>query len=279
MTGLVETIKGLLKAWFAEPTNYGTMFDTVVNVMKFTDSGTSSINDASILTALINVTAPIAMVLMVIYFLISLFSGISNEKEPDLHVFVKAGIVLLIADLCLTHSPELLGNLMGLSNTFLMQMRDTVGELSSQTFELDANWSLIGLIIMLLFSAFGKIISIIASAIIFIVCASAKIELIVRLAFAPIGFATIAGEGRPGDSLRFLKKLFASCFYCGAIVVAMYISCALTTTMINPISESSNYLAMAIGYIVNSVYTFAMPLAAAGAISTAKSIINESFGV
>lgn len=280
--GIVETIKNTVVGWIANPTNYNTMFHTVKQVMTFSDTpqGGVPITDASIIQALINITAPIAMIIMVLYFLITLFVSVSNEREPDIHIFWKAGILLILADITLTHTPEIIGNVMGLSNAVLNQMSDTIDTLSNTSVTPEANVSLIALVVLLFVTMIGKLVSIVGTVIVFIVCVSAKIELLVRFAFAPIGFATIAGEHRPGESLRFLKKLFASCFYCGAIVVAMYIACAQTTTFTTSIDlTDSNILTIAITYVTNCFYSMAMPLAAAGSISTAKSIINEAFGI
>lgn len=278
--GFLETMKETVIGWIANTTDYSAMFDMVKQVMTFTDTSASGVTDVSILNALINITGPIAMIIMVLYFLITLFVSVSNEREPDVHIFWKAGILLIIADLTLTHSPEIIGYLMSMSNSLLNDMSATVTNLAETPAQADFDVSFLALIVLVFVSLIGKLVSIVGSIIVFIVCVSAKIELLVRLAFAPIGFATIAGEHRPGESLRYLKKLFASCFYCGAIVVAMYIACAQATTLMRPIDVSlNNVLSIVIMYITNCFYGMAMPLAAAGAISTAKTIINEAFGV
>ena len=286
--GFVESILDIVKEWLS-PINYSTMFGTVVQVMSFRDGsdaaaeGVALLTDAEILERLIELTGPIAMVMMVLYFLINLFSNAMQEREPDMNIFVRTGIYLIIGDLLLINTPEILSAFMGLSNGMLNQMNEAMGTIAGDVMAFDmveGLTSFLAAIALFIVSFIGKLLSIIGSVIVFVVCVSAKIELMLRLAYAPIGFASMAGEDRHG-SMRYLKKLFASAFYCGAIVVAMFIACTISTGMLVtlPDADKTNILSVAMRYVMASLYTMAMPLAAAGVINTAKSTINEAFGV
>ena len=286
--GLIETLWDIIKSWI-EPMNYETMFNTVVQVMSFQDSSSSIgggteatvLSDATILEALINITGPLAMVMMVLYFLVSLFTNATQEREPDMQIFVRTGIFLIVADVLLMNSPQIIGTFMGMSNALLNQMNHAMGALGEQiTFPvIDGLPSFIAVLVLFVVSLIGKLVSLVGSLIVFVVCVSAKIELMLRLAYVPIGFASVAGQSRDG-SLRYLKKLFASMFYCGSIVVAMFIACSISTSLLTTVPPAdSNIFSIAIRYVMASFYTMVMPLAAAGVVSTAKAVINEAFGV
>lgn len=241
-------------------------------------------SDPKILTSILKITGPIGLTLMAVYFMIGLFRDMSNEKDTDVHIFVRNGITMLVADIALMKSPEIVGHLMSLSNSFMNQMNTAVveaGENVSNVMSMSFDGlSIVALVFLAILSFFAYIVGLVGAAIVFIVCASAKIELMIRFSYAPIGLATIAEGGpRMHEAFRYLKKLLASSFYFGAIILALYLANSFGKGLfISPTIEDGNYMAAFIACFVNALYTVVLPLAAVGSIGVAKQIINEAFG-
>lgn len=270
LSSLIEQITN----WFTSASTGTTMINTVLNVMKFS-------TEAPYITTFIKVTAPIGMVIMVVHFMLALFRDVSNEREPNMHILARAAIYLLVGDVLLSYTPEILGWLMGLSNTALDSMAQAVTDTPPITPPSDLKLGLLAALAIYFLMLIGKMVGTIGAIVVYIVCISAKIELILRFVYAPIGFASVAQGGNGGESIRYLKKLVASCFYCAAILVALFFATTISQTLItNGLAGAYNgsVLSMAMTYVMNCFYTLIAPLAAVGTVTTVKSIVNESFG-
>lgn len=246
-------------------------------------------DDAEIVNAFLNVIAPIGITLIAVFFMIGLFRDMSNERDTDIHVLVRAGLFLIVADLVIMYSPVIIGSLMSLANSFMKEIDTLIGGFGSDaatnpntsiTQELSQS-GIVTLIFMAITSAIGWLLGIIGGAIIFIVCVSAKIELMLRFIFAPIGISAIA-EGGHGmnEGFRYLKKLFASALSFGAVIIVIFITNRMGSSyFLKADFEWNDWAGFIVSYITNAIYTCALPLAAAGTISIVKQIINEAFGV
>lgn len=257
----------------------GLQQDTAMQVLTFSQ------DDAMIVSSIFSITAPIGFILMALWFMTGLLQDATHERDSDINMLVKNGIFLIVADLLLVNAPTIIGKLMSLSNSFMEDMITATQlaniDLSNTHVFNDDGLSLIALIVILVVGILGKLFGVIGAIITVIVCAASKIELMIRFAYAPIGMSSIADGGpRAHEAIRYLKKLFASAFQFGAIVLALYIANGITKTIITtPTVVNGNYLAFALSYLTNMLYSIVGPLAAVGAISTAKQLINEAFGV
>lgn len=260
----------------------GTSQYTAQQALEFTP-GTEDV----VLSKILEVTCPIGFILMAMYFMVGLLKDGSNEKDTDIHMLVRNGITLIVADLLLINASKIVGTLMSLSNSFMDTMRvateaanlDLTTEAITNLTDL-GTLSWIALIVLFLVSLLSYGVGIVGSMITFVMCASAKIELMIRFSYAPIGLASIA-EGGPHahEAIRYLKKLFASGFQFGAIILAIFLANVFGKNVLTLSTTPDNYMLFAIAYFTNAIYTMVLPLAAIGAISTAKQMINEAFGV
>ena len=146
--------------------------------------------------------------------------------------------------------------------------------------ELD-KMSLIQAVMYMLMTFIGFLLGQLAKVSLLTVCYVAKAEFLIRIAFSPIAFAGFADAEQRDPSLRYLRKLIASAFYCLSISLTIYAVTALQvpgvwrTTTINPENNSSA------GFMAAAMYGLQLvvvPFAAVGAVATAKQIISEAFG-
>lgn len=265
----------------------GTSQYTAQQALQFTP-GTEDV----VLTKILEVTCPIGFILMAMYFMIGLLKDGTNEKDTDIHMLIRNGIMLIVSDLLLINAPKIIGTLMSLSNSFMETMRKTTEAAGLEMADLmvngtaemtatlnDLSW--IALIVLFIVSLISYVMGLFGAAITFVVCASAKIELMIRFSYAPIGLASVA-EGGPHahEAIRYLKKLFASGFQFGAIILALFLANIFGKGFLtHPTVANRDYLSFAIAYFTNAIYSMVLPLAAVGSISAAKQLINEAFGV
>ena len=146
--------------------------------------------------------------------------------------------------------------------------------------ELD-KMSLIQTVVYMLMTFFGFIAGQLAKVALLTVCYIAKAEFLIRIAFSPIAFAGFADAEQRDPSLRYLRKLIASAFYCLSISLTIYavsvlqVPGAWRTTAAGPENNASA------GFITAAMYGLQLvvvPFAAVGAVATAKQIISEAFG-
>ncbi len=240
--------------------------------------------DASILNVILGVIGPIAFILMVIYFLMGFISEYSSGKEPPINVFVRCAIYLIIADLALSHSDTII-SWIGDMSTYLMEniseaLKDTVTTETAEAIATDglSDYSVVLLACVWFGSLFGWIVSKIAMIAIGITTLSIKVELMLRLAFAPIGLAGLANEEFKHQSIGYLKKLIASAFYAMAMVCVVWIACGATSGAIIDTGsvKGIDIVAEIIGSALSATI---VPFSCIGALAAAKTYINEAFQV
>lgn len=247
--------------------------DIVTNYMSL------SAMDASILNAILSFIGPIAFILMIIYFLMGFISEYSSGKEPPINVFVRCAIFLIIADLALSHSDMIISWIGDMSTYMMEHINEALNTLvksdGGDSISTDAlnDYSVVLLACVWFGSLFGWLVSQIAKVAIGITALSIKVELMLRLAFAPIGLAGLANEEFKGQSISYLKKLIASAFYAMAMVCVIWIACGATSGVMLD-TGTEDIVSKIIGSALSSTI---VPFSCIGALAAAKTYINEAF--
>ncbi len=247
--------------------------------------------DAMLTGQLISIiTGPVGFVMMAIYFLTAFLEQYKNGHEPTLEDFARPAFFLVVADLILSNIGTVVGALMSLSNLGADTLSAHVFEIFFLSGGFDPSYTipemgaaqtnLIALLPSLLINVISLFLSIIASAILYVILLTSKMELVLRFAFSPIGLSAFADETKKAEAFRYLKKLIASAFYLLAIIAVLYYTQMLGTSLLSQSAgEGSNFLINTFVGLEATVFQIALPFAGLGMVSMAKNIVNESFGV
>lgn len=279
---LIMTIQGTL-----EKGTIQSMLTTAIGVMKF---GEADANAVSLIMS--NISCPLGFVLMVVYAVAGILRKVNSGREVGFEDIVAPCLFILIADIALTNSGKIIGAFMGisngaadaLSNNILNQMDVQLAQSVSLDKTSMKESSVVELVVLTMCTYFGWLVAVIARLVLFVVCMTAKIELLVRFAFAPIGIASVADEGSRGEAVRFLKKLLASALVCAAVVGAVYMACTVgnniytANTMTQANGNAASTLNTALIKAEAMFMTVLVPFVAIGSVSVAKAAINEMVG-
>lgn len=211
----------------------GGVFDSVKDVLKLNPStGAWSRAWTAVDTVYSNVMVPIALGLMIIWFLVAFMEKAASEQvtfEQLFMLFAK----LIAAKFLIDNGLQIFANLWGLGISLI----DTVGgafgngpganaleykELWKDWTGLDWNAKIgilkgIGLLCQLLIP---WLVSKIMIAVVMFVCYSRIIEMLMRMMAAPIALSDFMTEGLHGAGWRFLKNFLAICLQ-GMIMVGI----------------------------------------------------------
>ncbi|MBQ7430270.1 MAG: hypothetical protein IJV29_11430 [Butyrivibrio sp.] len=246
--------------------------------------------DGGLVAGLITyITGPVGFMMMLIYFLTSFLNQYKAGKEITIDEVARPMFFLIVADLVLTNIGPIISALMGISNLGAKTLVENWSSISSTAAEQEwgassttdiGNISLFGLLPLIITNFVSFLFSIIASAILFVVLITAKMEVLLRFSYAPIGLSGIADESRKDDVFRYFKKLVASAFYLIAIIAALQYCMHMGQGLLAASQESeANIFIKAMSGVESTFFTMALPFAAIGMVSIAKNIVNESFGV
>lgn len=232
------------------------------------------------------ITGPVGFVMMVIAFLVGFINQYKAGKELTIDEVARPMFFLVLADLILTNIGPIISTMMGISNLGAQTLVSLWPQLALNAVFEEAqqdslgNISLFGLLPLIFSNFIGMIFSIISSAILFVVLLTAKMEVLLRFSFAPIGLASIADESRKDEVFRYFKKLLASAFYLIAIIVALEYSASFATMLnMDILNSDTNVFTKAFASLETDIFAMALPFSAIGMVSVAKNIVNESFGV
>lgn len=137
------------------------------------------------------------------------------------------------------------------------------------------------LVLYLMCTFIGYIACQVAKVSLMVVCYAAKAEFIVRLAFAPIAFSGFADMEQKDVAMRYLRKLFGAAFYCVSICLVIWIMTTIqgSTDIATSIAQFGSSESQGLIQLLSSLFArAALPFACVGAVSMAKSVINEAFG-
>lgn len=283
--GLVKSFQEFILRLFSGTEAGNNLASTAQKVLEFTST------DGDMVEGVVTyITGPVGFVIMAIAFLTTFINNYKNGKEPSIDDFARPAFFLIIADVVLTNIGPIITTLMSLSNTggayAVTKIAETIDDAGASIdgFNLDG-LSIIAMIVMIVPAILSYLLSIIASAMLIVVLVSAKVELLLRFAFSPIGLAFIADESRKDDTFRYFKKLVASAFYLIGIVAALYYASKIMPSIVTNLKvtteggSDTNMLTLALTKLEAALMQTIMPFAAIGMVSTAKNIVNESFGV
>ena len=189
--------------------------------------------EAGILTTIYAYFAPIAATLVAIYFCTGVITTYINlGKQLDLQAFIKMFAGIIMSDAVIMATPTLVSNLFGLSNFFAVEMNTQMLKAMEDSTKELIDMSEIGLgdlnFVMLMAAGMGAVISgvssLIATCVLCGVIFSAKLELMLRFAFAQIGLAGFASDDHRHEAMRYFRKMLASALYAGAVVMTLHMA-------------------------------------------------------
>lgn len=247
--------------------------ETITGYMTFNDQ------EGVIIETVMETLEPIAFTIIIIYFMSGLIEQyLMAGRELDAAAIAKTGAGLVIADFLLQISYFLVGKILTLQNGFLKVFSGIIekageNQVTSNPLDLSGE-SLVTLILLVTLSALGGIVRTIASLIIAITVFSAKLEILVRCAFLPIGISGIVSDSHRQSAMRYLRKTVAAMLYGGMVILVMYVASQLP--LAEAITEDYNGLGWIWIWLKSSIMSLIAPFAGVGAISVGKSIINEA---
>lgn len=142
--------------------------------------------------------------------------------------------------------------------------------------------SMLSLVGAMISAHIARFLSAIASFGLTFVCLSTKLEILLRMAFAPVALSGFASDSRRQQASTYLRKMFACMLYAAGIIILVKLGAALAIggSLKGIISEdtSNNVYAIGISIATSAGQTVIIPFAIIGAISAMKSVINEALG-
>ena len=210
----------------------------------------------------------------------------------------------------------LVGQFLGFSNWFASQMYTALKQADVERNLVENNVSaaikdlnLLSLLIGIILGLLNKMINLIAMFFVEFVVFSTKLEILIRMAFAPIGLAGFASADTKSGALRYLRKMIACACYTAALIFIVYVGNALPIIQAQNSTEAfGNLLANAsasasasaaasaaasasasaaasgsgltalVNFLTSCVGTIVVPFASLGCFSAAKQAINEALG-
>lgn len=282
LTDLISPLASSVQGGFSGATN-NSMMSAASDAMRFGSF------DATVVQAIMSsVTAPLGFVLMVVYTVAGILRKVNSGREIGFEDIVAPCLFVILADLALTNSGKIVGALMGISNgaadALLQQLKGEAfeQEIKELTETQMKNSSVVELLALVWASWLSWLVGIVARLVLFVVVLTAKIELLIRLSFSPIGLASLADEGNRSEGFRYLKKLLAASLTCVAVIaavnIAIYAPAMINNTLGSTVTNEST-IGVAFSRMEASFLTCLAPFVAIGSVSAAKSAINEVMGV
>ena len=221
----------MLQEWFESIFGYG-VFDVIEKVLVIDPSrGEFSSVWSAIGNVYSNIMVPIALGLMLIWFLVSFMEKSASEQvtlEQVLMLFVK----LIAAKFLIDHGFDIFTNLWSLGNSVVREVANAFSDGTGASFEYKDLWKdltgetwgsklgliqSIGLMCQLLLPWLASKI-LIACA--YFICYSRLIEMMMRMLAAPIALSDFITEGLHGAGWRYLKGFLAICLQ-GMFIIAI----------------------------------------------------------
>lgn len=229
---------------------------------------------------------PVGLSLALCYAIMEIMESITrsgsgaNNITPELifSPLLKFGICYL----CIMYGLQIVSSLFGASNLFVTWVSNTIaaydyGELASAS-GATVNGTLAKIFLELIPSLISMLSQIIAGVIIGIQIISIRIEMLGRVMFLPLGFASIAHGGASSPGLRYVKNLIGNIFTLGTILIVIKLTymIAADITAFQLESDGAQQIFMTIyAVLFNGLIG---PFACIGAINMVKSLIREAFG-
>lgn len=259
------------------------MFESVETVLNINPSTGSYSTAWNVVESLYNnVCMPIAMGLVLIYFMVNLIEKGTQQQGFDMEHLFKLLLKLFVGLYFIEHGLEIMCSIYSLSFAFLQKITAVAGgdgpadmaktmwtQLTGESW--DGEWK--GLKAVLNFCGVGLqllipwIASLILKVIVNFVCFTRLIEFYIKTACAPIALSDFFTEGIHGNGWRFLKGYIAVALQAGVILLAIVFYNAIQTAFLT----DSSYM----GYLVKFL---ALGFTVAGIMLKSLSLTKEIVG-
>lgn len=247
------------------------------NVMQLIVDGSIAsltINDKDwgVTVAIYEYCLPIGYCLIIMYFCMA-FSNVLKKGEITTEELTMMLLKLWIAEAVMTYAPNLISGMVDIGNLVVgdfKKLMDDTG-MSKAIAQVVDEQNTLTLIVMVCVNLLPWLIAQIAYGIALFMVYLRKIELLGRIAFAPIGIADMFGDGRD-NAIRYIKKIGAVALQGGGIMVGLFLTASL---------GANASLNMVTGGIVDetSMAQIIFAFLSVGAIGVSKTIINDALGV
>lgn len=215
----MNTISEFLNKWTYEKSS---LMDLSKSLFEYNNNAFEVVN-----TIVKQVTIPIALVLLVIFFSIEMMSSYDNVSSnggmltPDLYLPIT--IKYIVALICVTFSPQILDFIMTLGNLIVKLILKFTGSstLSSQTFTFKFSGNFWDKAVQLIIGILAVICRAIMEFIIKILVAVRFIQLYILYAFAPLSASTMMSKEHKNVGTGLLKHFIAYVLQGAVIVVVL----------------------------------------------------------
>ncbi len=219
------------------------LFDSVESVLSMNPSNGDFASVWSIVNTLYNnVCVPIAMGLVLIYFMVNLIEKSTQQQSLDLEHIIKLLLKLIIGLYFIEHGLELMASIYGLGFSFLNSIigHNNAGdimpadikanvwkELADENINENIDWGVLDTIgkglTILLELVFPWLCTIVMKVVINFVCYTRLIEFYIKTITAPIALSDFFTEGVHGNGWKFIKGYIAIALQAGVIMLAVVV--------------------------------------------------------
>lgn len=265
------------------------LFSSVEGVLKMNPSTAPFDSVWSIVQTLYNnVCVPIAMGLVLIYFMVNLIEKSTQQQSLDLEHVIKLLLKLVIGLYFIEHGLELMASIYEISFGFLNNIigqnkasdimpaniaADVWKELADEDINANIKWGVLDTIgkgmLILLELVFPWLCTIIMKVVINFVCYTRLIEFYIKTIAAPIALSDFFTEGVHGNGWKFIKGYIAIALQAGIIMLAVVVFNGIADGIFA--GAGSGYWAFLIKYL-------ALGFAAIGVMIKSLSLTKEIVG-
>lgn len=225
-----------------------------------------------------DVMKPIASVLICIYFIIELMEKITNDNF-NTDQFIKLLIKLVFSIVVVDNASAIAENIAEFGTAFISAISNA--DLAAEEFTVqEVNGAgIIDLIAMIVVMVIPFFVSLIIRLAAWFMIFSYIIEIQVRSALAPLGFADLISAGSNSNGFKYLKKLIALALQGGIMLIIMTCSAQLIGSSLLNDGETLEFtIANLIPTIGNIFKIMAVQVAMLGLMGSAKTIANDVIG-
>lgn len=289
LNGLQETMRDFLQRW-VEDIFGSNLFESALNILKMNPSTAFELEGVSSLWGVItnvynNVCVPIAMGLVLIYFMVNLIERSMQQQQLDIEQVIKLLLKLVVGLYFIKNGLELMSQIYSLGLSFLNSVVD-VGADSTDMDELrDTAWEYltgekwnagdwgwkkmfkkgIPALAQLFFPWLGSLVlKVTVSA----VCYFRLIEFYISTCMAPIALSDFFTEGTHSNGWKFVKNYIALSLQLGVIMLAVVVFNRMYAVLF---VDTSNYASFLVKF-------FALGFSCVGVMLKSRTLAKEIVG-
>lgn len=229
-----------------------------------------------------DVLLPIASVLVSIYFIMALADKVSSDNFST-DQFISLCIKLVISIAVINNATELAKIIAEFGTKFTEAIGDIANVASTtELTEAFQEAGFIETIVMVIIAIIPALFAMIIRLILYFMIFGYVLEIEVRSALAPLGFADFVIGGANSNGMRYLKKLIALGIQGGLIVIALSAGTALMSGIVDTLLTGID---LSVTGIMNLIFSptsilklLGVQMAMVGLVGSSKSIANEVIG-